>query len=82
MARHVAQLERRLSDAIDPEGLARFRPRRPADVDALQRRITQLEQEVAYVKAQLADRTEELAAARAANRELMVQLNAIQPRRG
>jgi len=42
----------------------------------LQQRAAELEQEVADLRTWLADRGDELAAARTANRELMVQLNA------
>lgn len=45
------------------------------DVDQLQRRIAILEQELAEVRGQLDERTEELAAARGANRELTRTLN-------
>jgi hypothetical protein len=48
----------------------------PADIDALNRKITQLEQEVIDLRLQLEERDGELSAARAANRDLMAQLNA------
>ncbi|MFH8519951.1 hypothetical protein ACH4CE_33685 [Streptomyces gelaticus] len=41
----------------------------------LTRRATELEQQILDVRAELAERDEDLAAARAANRELMAQLN-------
>ncbi|MCD9146014.1 hypothetical protein [Streptomyces albireticuli] len=47
----------------------------PADIDQLQRRITMLEQELADTQGQLEERTDELDAARAANRELTRALN-------
>lgn len=79
MTRHIAQLERRLSAAIGHEAWHESGLGAPTDVDALQQRAVQLEQEVAELRSQLADRGDELAAARAANRELMVQLNAARP---
>ncbi|MGH3616260.1 MAG: hypothetical protein ACRDRK_27430 [Pseudonocardia sp.] len=48
----------------------------PADVDALHQQITRLEQQVIDLGLQLAERDEDLAAARAANRELMARINA------
>ncbi|MEI5526104.1 hypothetical protein WB401_24755 [Streptomyces brasiliscabiei] len=46
-----------------------------ADIDQLQRRITLLEQDLAAIRGQLDERTEELDAARAADRELTRALN-------
>ena len=51
-----------------------------ADIDALNRKITHLEQRIAGLRLQLDERGGELAAARAANRELMTQLNAVHHR--
>ena len=48
----------------------------PEDIDKLKRRITELEQEVVGLTCQLEERGEELDAARAANREMITQLNA------
>ena len=48
----------------------------PADVDALHQQITRLEQQVIDLSLQLAERDEDLNAARAANRELMARINA------
>lgn len=47
----------------------------PADIDELQRKLTRLEQAQADLTAQLEERTEELRAARDANRELTRVLN-------
>ncbi|NEA61208.1 hypothetical protein [Streptomyces sp. SID12488] len=47
----------------------------PVDIDQLQRRISMLEQELAETRNVLGERTEELAAARGANRELARALN-------
>jgi hypothetical protein len=56
--------------------MARIRTRRPADIDALNQKITHLEQHAADLRLQLEERGQDLDAARAANRELMAQLNA------
>lgn len=47
----------------------------PEDIDKLRRRITQLEQETVDLTRQLEERGDELAAARAANREMITRLN-------
>jgi hypothetical protein len=48
----------------------------PADIDALNHKISYLEQQAVDLRLQLQERDQDLAAARAANRELMAQLNA------
>lgn len=75
LAARVHVLERRLSEALgqgvwEESGLGA-----PTDIDQLQRRITMLDQHVADLEGQLEDRSAELAAARAANRELTRSLN-------
>ena len=47
----------------------------PADIDALNQKITHQEQQIIDLRLQLEERGDELAAARATNRELMTQLN-------
>ncbi|GGL34700.1 hypothetical protein GCM10010095_20040 [Streptomyces anthocyanicus] len=47
----------------------------PVDVDQLQRQITRLEQQLADARGELGERTDELDASRAANRELTRALN-------
>ena len=47
----------------------------PEDIDALERRINELEQKVVDLTSQLEDRAAELQAARAANREMMTRIN-------
>ena len=44
-------------------------------IEQLQRRITELEQSVVDLTCQLSHRDDELAAARAANREMIAQIN-------
>ena len=52
-----------------------------ADTDALQQKIIHLEQQVIDLGLQVAERDEDLAAARATNREFMARLNAPHPTR-
>jgi hypothetical protein len=47
----------------------------PTDIQQLQRRITELEQQAVELRRQLSERDTELDAARAANRDLMTRLN-------
>ena len=47
----------------------------PEDIDALKRRITELEQRVVDLTSQVEERIGELHAARAANREMMTRIN-------
>ena len=77
----VQHLERRLSGALGDQAWRESGLGAPADVDALSSKITHLEQQVLDLRQQLAERDEDLAAARATNRELMTQLNhATRPR--
>ncbi|NNN31880.1 hypothetical protein HLK59_16195 [Streptomyces sp. S3(2020)] len=71
----VRQLERRLSESLGETAWKESGLGASADIDELQRRITLLEQDLADTKGQLNERTEELDAARAANRELTRALN-------
>ena len=77
----VQQLEHRLSEALGEQAWRDSGLGAPADIDALGHKITHLEQQVIDLRLQLEERDEELAAARAANRELMAQLNATTRRR-
>ncbi|MCI2422875.1 hypothetical protein MOQ72_36170 [Saccharopolyspora sp. K220] len=74
-AARIKLLEDRLSDALGEAVWRETGLGAPADLDALQRRITQLEQQETELRRQLAERTEELDAARGTNRDLMAQLN-------
>lgn len=76
LAARVQQLERRLSALLGEQTWRDSGLGAPDDVDQLHQRIVSLETEVADVRIQLDERTEELAAARLANRELMTRLNA------
>jgi chromosome segregation ATPase len=70
------QLERRLSELLGEQAWRESGLGSPLDVDQLQRRVVELEQHTIALQGELAERTEELHAARAANRELMIRLNA------
>ena len=76
----IQQLEKRLSEVLGDQAWREFGLGAPADIDTLNQRIIHLEQQVTGQRLQLEERDEELAAARAANRELMAQLNAARHR--
>jgi hypothetical protein len=77
----IRQLEKRLSQALGEHTWGKSGLGAPTDIDALHQRITQLEQHNLDLQQQLDERDEDLAAARATNRELMARLNAPSPRR-
>jgi chromosome segregation ATPase len=72
----IQQLEKRLSEALGEQAWRESGLGAPAGTDALSHTITCLQQQAADLRIQLEERDSELAAARAANRELMTQLNA------
>jgi chromosome segregation ATPase len=71
----VRQLENRLSEALGEQAWHDSGLGAAADIGALTQKITHLEQQTAGLRMQLEERDQDLAAARAANRELMAQLN-------
>jgi Family of unknown function (DUF6262) len=71
----IQQLEKRLSEALGEQTWRESGLGAPADIDSLHQRISQLEQHNLDLQQQLDEREEDLAAARAANRELMARLN-------
>ncbi len=75
LSTRVRQLEQRLSDALGEQAWRESGLGAPADIDALGQKITHLEQQAADLRLQLEERGDELAAARAASRELMTRLN-------
>lgn len=75
LAARVQHLEHRLSELIGEQTWRESGLGAPDDIDRLHQRIASLEAEVGDVRIQLDERTEELAAARLANRELMTRLN-------
>jgi Family of unknown function (DUF6262) len=76
LAARIQQLEKRLSETLGEQAWRESGLGAPAGIDTLNHTITRLEQQAADLRIQLEDRDSELAAARAANRELMTQLNA------
>jgi NAD(P)-dependent dehydrogenase (short-subunit alcohol dehydrogenase family) len=75
LTRQIRQLETRLSEVLGETVWRATGLGAPDDVEKLTARVAQLEQELADLRLALDDRDAELAAARAANRELMTQLN-------
>jgi Family of unknown function (DUF6262) len=71
----VQHLEKRLSEALGEHAWRESGLGTPVDVDALHQQITHLEQQAIDLRLQLGERDEDLAAARAANRELMARIN-------
>jgi hypothetical protein len=79
MAARTQQLETRLSELLGEQAWRAAGLGAPTDIDQLQQRIVTLEQHVVDLRLKLEERDQDLAAARAANRELMAQLNVSQP---
>jgi len=71
----IRQLETRLSETLGEQAWHQSGLAVPADIDALNHKITQLEQQTLELRLQLDERDQDLSAARATNRELMAQLN-------
>jgi septal ring factor EnvC (AmiA/AmiB activator) len=71
----IRQLEKKLSEHLGEQAWRESGLGAPTDIDQLQRRITDLEQQVVDLKGQLEERDQELDAARTANRELIANLN-------
>ena len=75
----VQHLEKRLSEALGEQAWRASGLGAPNDIDALNQQITHLEQQVIDLHQQLTERDEDLAAARATNRELMTRINHTNP---
>ena len=75
LAARVRQLEQRLSEALGEQTWRESGLGTPAGIDALNQKITNLEQQAIDLRLQLEERDQDLTAARSANRELMAQLN-------
>ena len=75
LATRIRQLEQRLSDTLGEQAWRESGLGAPADIDALNHKIISLEQQVTDLRMHLDERDQDLAAARAANRELMARLN-------
>ena len=79
MAARTQPLEKRLSQLLGEHAWRTTGLGAPTDIDHLQQCIVTLEQQVVDLRLQLEERDQDLAAARAANRELMTRLNLSQP---
>lgn len=75
LAAHIQQLEKRLSESLGEQAWRESGLGAPDDIEQLKTRITNLEQDNTDLRLQLEERGQELAAARASNRELMTELN-------
>lgn len=75
LAARIRQLEQRLSATLGEQAWRESGLGAPADIDALNHKIITLEQQATDLRMQLDERDQDLAAARAANRELMARLN-------
>ncbi len=75
LSSHIQRLERRLSEAFGGNFWRNTGLGAPQDLDELQQRITPLEQQALNLRLQLKEKDQDLAAARAANQELMTRLN-------
>lgn len=77
----VRQLEKRLCEALGEKAWQESGLGVAPDIDALNQTISHLEQQAIDLRLQLDERDQDLAAARAANRELIAQLNTAQRNR-
>jgi chromosome segregation ATPase len=75
----IQQLEKRLSQTLGQQAWQASGLGAPDDIETLTQKITHLEQQILDVRLQLEERDQDLAAARAANRELMAQFNGARP---
>ncbi len=71
----IQQLEKRLSETLGEKVWHETGLDISVDIDALHEKINHLEQQAIDLRLQLQERDQDLAAARAANRELMAQVN-------
>jgi hypothetical protein len=71
----IQQLEKRLSQTLGEQAWRESGLSAPADIDALNQKIAHLEGQVIDLRLQLEERAEDLAAARATNRDLMTRIN-------
>jgi hypothetical protein len=76
LAARIRQLEQRLSQLLGEQAWHESGLAQPGDIAQLNQQITQLTEHNQQLQAAMAERDQDLAAARAANRELMTRLNA------
>jgi DNA repair exonuclease SbcCD ATPase subunit len=81
MATRAHQLEARLSELLGEHAWRESGLGTPDDIDQLKQQTVSLEQRVIDLRLQLEERDQDLAAARAANRELMARINTTNPNR-
>ena len=81
LSARVHQLERRLSSLLGEHAWQESGLGAPAGIDTLKQHNQALEQQIIELRLQLDERDQDLTAARAANRELMAQINATVRRR-
>ncbi|MGH3495264.1 MAG: DUF6262 family protein [Sciscionella sp.] len=79
VAARTQQLEKRLSELLGEQTWRASGLGAPTDIEQLQRQIVFLEQQVVDLRLQADERDQELTAARAANRELITQINSTRP---
>jgi hypothetical protein len=75
LQQHVRALETRLSESLGETVFRESGLGAPDDIHNVQGALTDREQQLVELRRQLEERDDELTAARAANRELMTQLN-------
>jgi regulator of replication initiation timing len=75
LRRQNTRLSRRLSELLGEDVFRASGLGGPDDTEQLRRQVAELEQTVLDLRGQLTERTEELEAARATNRELMAEVN-------
>jgi transposase-like protein len=76
LAARIRQLENRLSELLGEQAWRESGLGHPDDISQLKQQITQLTEDNQQLRVGLAERDQDLAAARAASRELMTRLNA------
>ncbi len=81
MAARTQHLETRLSELLGEHAWRESGLGAPDDIDHLKQQIVDLEQHVVDLRLQLEERDQDIAAARAANRELMTRINTGNPNR-
>jgi hypothetical protein len=79
LQQHIRTLENRLSQSLGEDVFRDSGLGAPDDLRSLQQALTDREQQLLELRRQLEERGDELVAPRAANRELMTQLNTRQP---